>query len=162
LPGVDSKSFFAVSPARWHAGSMQLLSLTLGTGANLTPSSEELERRDDLGNFLELPKGVAVRAPLPSAASGTVTLRARFRVHVPERFGTFAWYRDELFLTGGWYPMVAPRDAAGRWDTGGALPRADADVDVDAPADRWIVLDGIPSAPAPGVERNRVSAAVRD
>jgi hypothetical protein len=141
LPGEDSKSFYTIQPARWSRGWMQLTKLSLEDGTELAWTGEEMERPDGKGGRILLPPGVAIRASLPAPATGTVTLEAEFTVHVPERFGTFSWYRDQLFATGGWYPMVAPRDAAGRWDPSGTLPRADADVAIDADAHAWVSVD---------------------
>lgn len=149
LAGIDSKTFYWVNPARWHAGGMTLLSITDDDGTDLPWTGVDLTRRNDQGDEVELPAFTAVRVTLPGEADGPVHLRARFHLHVPVRFGTFSRYDGELFLDGGWYPAVAPRDASGRWDVHGLLPRADAHVTIDAPTKDWVVLDRTVSAPPP-------------
>jgi hypothetical protein len=142
---------------------MQLTSLTTADGTALPWTGVDLSRPDGRGGVVLLPSGTAIRATLPEAATGTVTLIAQFEVHVPERYGTFSWYEDDLFLSGGWYPLVGARTAAGDWDLAGDFPRADANVELDLPADHWAIVGRDLSAPAEGENGRRlVSGAVRD
>lgn len=159
LAAEDSRTFYTISPVRWRRGGMTVVALTDGSGEELPFTGVEIARGDDLARTVDLPQGTAIRITLPAPATGTVTLHARFHVHVPERLGNFAWYRDELFLNGGWYPMVAPRDPAGRWDVNGTLPRSDADVTIDAPGDRWVVLER-EVAPPSSEPRHAITARV--
>lgn len=145
LPGENAKSFYTIHPHRFRKGGMQLVSLQDAEGNDLPWTGVEMERPDGRGGAHRLPEGTAIRATLPASAEGTVTVVARFVTTVPERFGTFSWYREELLLNGGWHPLAAPRDEAGRWDVGGTLPRADFDVVIDVPRDRWVVLDKVVS-----------------
>lgn len=87
------------------------------------------------GTFVSLPI-----APLPPGASRTLTLR--FRTTVPRRFGSFGVAGDQLTALGGWYPSLAPLDAAGIWQIDATPPLADFDVTL-TPADGLdLVLNG--------------------
>lgn len=163
LPGENSRSYFTIHPRRFRRGWMQLTSLTTSDGTALPWTGVDLSRPDGRGGVVLFPPGTAIRATLPEPATGTVTLIARFDVHVPERFGTFSWYEDDLFLTGGWYPLVGSRTAAGEWDLNGDFPRVDATVEVDVPSDHWAIVGGDLSAPAEGDSgRRTVTASVQD
>lgn len=162
LAGEDSRSYFTIHPARFRRGGMRLTALTLADGTALPWTGVDLARPDGRGGVIFLPQGTAIRATLPEPASGTIELVAEFEVHVPERFGTFSWYDRDLFLTGGWYPLVAARTAAGEWDLSGDFPRVDAKVSLDVRADHWALLGDELSPPGEGTGgRRTVVATVR-
>lgn len=159
LAGEDSRSYFTIHPERFRRGGMQLTSLSTSDGVALPWTGVDVTRPSGRRGLVRLPHGTAIRATLPDEATGTITLRARFEVEIPERFGTFSWYRDDLFLSGGWYPMVAPRDASGTWNVHGELPRVDASVTVDVPADHWALVHDQLTPPSPGTGGRRLAAA---
>ena len=157
LAGEDSRSYPTIHPKRFRRGGMQLTSLATAAGEALPWTGVDLRRPDGKGREILLPQGTAIRATLPEPATGTVKLKARFEVVVPERFGTFSWYEEDLFLTGGWYPMVAPRSPSGAWDLEGELPRVDSRVTADVAADHWLLLGNLLSPPAPGEDGRRTA-----
>jgi len=148
--GLDSRSYFTIHPKRFKRGYMQLTSLSTADGVALPWTGVDISRPDGRGGVVLLPPGTAIRATLPEPATGTITLIAKFDVHVPERFGTFSWYEGDLFLTGGWYPLVAARTAAGEWDVKGDFPRVDATVELDLPSDHWALVADSLTPPGEG------------
>ncbi len=150
LHGENSKSFYTIHPARFEAGGMELLALEGEDGTPLPFAGVDVDRPDGHGGRVPLPSMIAVRAALPLPATTTVRLRAEFRVRVPVRFGTFSWYRNDLLVNNGWFPLVAGRGADGRWDLSADLPRADVSLRLDVDDDRWAVVDGTVHPPAAG------------
>jgi len=99
-----------------------------------------------------LPAGTVVRVPIADLAPGaTRRLTLRFRTDVPQRFGSFGEFDDQLTLIGGWYPYLATLDPSGQWamDTPPAL--ADFDVTLASASGLEMVLNGryVPPGTAP-------------
>ncbi|MBI5489907.1 MAG: hypothetical protein HY905_21405 [Deltaproteobacteria bacterium] len=85
------------------------------------------------------PDGATAAVALPDAG-GAVTLG--FRTDIPQRFGAFGRYGDEIVLGGGWHPLLAARDAAGAFDAASPVERADYAVKLHLGAGWSAIVDG--------------------
>lgn len=87
--------------------------------------------------------GVVVRVainPLRPGAARTLTLR--FRTWVPNRFGSFGKFKDQLTLVGGWYPYLAALGAGGEWQTKVGPPLADFLIELSTTPELEVILNG--------------------
>jgi hypothetical protein len=88
-------------------------------------------------------EGVLLRARIARLLPGAQrTVTVRFRTVVPERFGPFGRFENQLTLTGGWYPYLPRLDASGTWRVDEPPPMADFDVHVRLPRGLEIVING--------------------
>jgi hypothetical protein len=95
-----------------------------------------------------LPAATIVRMPIaPLAPGASRTLRLDFRTRIPERFGTFGTFELQLTAIGGWYPYLAALDDAGEWQLDAPPPLADYEIELAAPAEIHVVLNGLAFAP---------------
>ncbi len=78
----------------------------------------------------------------PLLPGESITLLIAFRTQIPERYGTFGRVKERLTATGGWFPMVAPRDGEGRWTPSEPAPTARMAAAVVAPPGWQILLNG--------------------
>lgn len=117
----------------FHPGNLQLLEVRDGH----RPTVAVPEAVPDL------PPGTAVRVPIAALEPGaTRRLSMRFHTDVPNRFGSFGEFADQLTLVGGWYPYLAGLDADGQWALDGPPPLADFDVTLAPAPGLEVVLNG--------------------
>lgn len=90
-----------------------------------------------------VPAGVLVRVPIARLLPGQQrTLTVRFRTVVPERFGPFGRFEDQLTLSGGWYPYLPRLAPDGIWRVDEPPPRADFDVNLRVPRGLELLVNG--------------------
>ncbi|MFH1263294.1 MAG: hypothetical protein V1495_07640 [Pseudomonadota bacterium] len=82
-----------------------------------------------------------ISLPHPLQPGKSVRLSFRYRLTIPEKYGTFGRYGEKLTLSGGWYPYVASfREGAFQRED---LP-APSDWTVSIRSDREVLLNGRP------------------
>ena len=117
----------------FHAGAMELLEVRDGgalTHAYPVP-------------YPGLPPSTFVQVPIADLPpGGSRTLTVHFRTQVPHRFGSFGEFEEQLTLLGGWYPMLVPFDADGRWAVDAPPQLADFEVALNPAAGLALVLNG--------------------
>ena len=80
------------------------------------------------------------RLARPIAPGGRATVRARFRVVLPERFGPFGIVDGHVTALGGWFPTLPALARDGTWDPTSLPPLAAVHGELSAPADATIAL----------------------
>jgi Omp85 superfamily domain len=147
-PGIDDFTRAYVYPREeFEPGGMEVVAAWDG------------ERASRIENVAaaKLPAGTVVRMPIaPLAPGASRTLKLDFRTTIPERFGTFGTFEGELTAIGGWYPYLAALDPSGEWRLDAPPSLADFEVELEAPPDQQIVLNGLIFAPG-----ERVRASLR-
>lgn len=90
-----------------------------------------------------VPDGVLMRVRIARLLPGASrTLTVRFRTVVPERFGPFGRFENQLTLAGGWYPYLPRLDADGTWRIDEPPPLADFDLHMRVPRGLEVVVNG--------------------
>ncbi|HLG19164.1 MAG TPA: BamA/TamA family outer membrane protein [Bdellovibrionota bacterium] len=103
LPELNDLNYRRVYPNGFSRGSLSIEESSLITGEKLT-----LEEQSIKG----LPPRTLWRIALPKPIepNQSVTIRIRYRLKVPKKYGTFGYYRGVLTLSGGWYPYIVSYD----------------------------------------------------
>jgi hypothetical protein len=86
---------------------------------------------------------IVAQVPIkPLKPGDSRTLTVRFRTWVPDRFGSFGMFEEQLTMVGGWYPYLAGLGADGEWQTTAGPPLADFVVEISTAADLEVILNG--------------------
>ncbi|HYD48720.1 MAG TPA: BamA/TamA family outer membrane protein [Terriglobales bacterium] len=129
---------------------------------------------------LNVPQGSIVLIDLAQALApgGEIELDTSFTTQMPNRFGSFGHFDEQITAVGGWHPYLPALSADGRWQLEHAPPLALFEVELRADRPRHLALNGhlsggpvstfraeIPSArylsliASPDFEREEISAA---
>lgn len=131
LPHLDDLNFRRIYPDGFSPGGIDVDEVTVDSApSNLDLLSEK-----------GLPEGTWARVLLPKElpAGRSTRLSIRYRLRVPEKFGSFGRYRGALTMSGGWYPYVASF-REGRFQPQDLPPRSDFALSIRSNED--LVLNG--------------------
>jgi hypothetical protein len=107
LPNLNDLNYRRIYPNGFSSGSIDIHSLT-ANGVDVLSKFE-------LKSQLPIPEKslYSLQLDQPLLPGETRTFHFVMTLHVPEKFGSFGYYRDRLTMSGGWTPyLVSYRDGA--------------------------------------------------
>ena len=104
-PEIDQDLYKRAYPIDFNPGEQVITSVQDLKGQNL-PYFPELFKKRIL---------MKIRLPTPIPPKGTFSFLVHFITIIPEKYGTFGYYKNLATLQGGWHPYL-PSFSEGKWD----------------------------------------------
>ncbi|MEZ4705144.1 MAG: BamA/TamA family outer membrane protein [Bdellovibrionota bacterium] len=127
LPRLGDLNYHRIYPHGFSKGSIDFSSIQNSDG-------EDVRSTFVPGSFLAMPEGISYTQHLkkPLQPGQSISIQMSYTLKVPNKLGSFGFYRNILTLSGGWTPYVAHMNNQGEFDLTDAPNPSQWDVAIDS------------------------------